>query len=148
MELHGLKVIDQAKDHPNLQGIGCHCRQRRHVPSRRIRASRTAWNQARVIGIADIQKHQWDEYYQGLCRTERISLSPRTESCFRRRCSSPIQCPSRGITLPTGTKRFLLSQQHLLKHDFSIDDWLDRARSNSKVDKRPISIGASSATRA
>jgi sulfonate transport system substrate-binding protein len=126
MELHGFKVIDEAKNHPDLLGTGVTV-----VTDQFLKAHpgfAVAWDRARVLGIDDIRKHQ-DEYYQELADKARLPIG-----IYRKTFPSAVfvtdPMSTHGVALLTGTKQFLLSQ-HLLRHDFSIDDWLVRPNDTS-----------------
>lgn len=126
MELHGLKVIDEAKDHPDLLGTGVTVVNDSFLAAHPGFAD--AWNKARVLGIQDISKHE-DEYYRGLAARVHLPVD-----IYRKTfpaavfASEPVS--ERGITLLGGTKTFL-RDQHLLKHDFALNDWIFDDKSNT-----------------
>ena len=120
-ELRGFKIIDQARDHPHLQGAGV------TLVSEAFLATHpgfpAAWNTARAAGVRDLKSHL-NEYYQGLAGHAKLKVEL-YEKLYPARQFAEDPFTPEGIDALNRTKAFLLGQG-LLKRDFNIDGWLLR----------------------
>jgi NitT/TauT family transport system substrate-binding protein/sulfonate transport system substrate-binding protein len=116
---HGLRILDEARDHPDLLGSSV------TVATADFLAAHpgfpAAWNGARKLGIADLRQHQ-AEYYQW--QAQRVKLPVDVyRALYPQRLYSPEPLTQSGLALLGGTKGFL-REQHLARSDFSIDGWI------------------------
>ncbi len=115
---HGFRAIDQARQHPGLEGSGLTLIRDAYLTAHP--GFPALWNKARKTGIADILAQQ-NDYYQVQAKNARLpvpifkAMSP--VSLYQSQPLTP-----KGLALLDGTKAFLVDQ-HLAKQDFSIHDW-------------------------
>jgi len=118
-ETRGFRVIDQAKNHPGFESTGLTIVRQDFLDAHPGFA--TAWNKARVAGVESI-KANLPAYNSQQAAIAQLPLDV-YKKLYPTTNFVTETFPARGVVELNGTKEFLKSQ-HLLKNDFSIDDWL------------------------